>query len=293
MLDPGQYILLRAGFSQDKKPLLTLQNGENIHHFTLNEQSGTFIFKDTRYCTGWHDLRTGEVFICPTQATIGSKYEQCNACQARTGFNPAFYNTDNISRQQIERNLQPHALYLAHFGDDLIKVGISHHKRRVIRLLEQGARSAYILGTFPTAHLAREYEARIAALPSIVETVQLRKKITLLKKGYDQTAAEEQLTAKKDFIEKTLGEPFKEAQLVSFDEVYFPGATPPDLEGAIDLSSQRQISGTITGMMGSLLFCKFQNETVFLPLKNLTGYMFSFTDKGTALSLPMRQTSLF
>lgn len=292
MLDPGQYVLLRTGFSKDKEPTLTLQRNEDIYHFELKGQSITLTFENTRLCTGWHDLRTGELFICPTRSTISNKYDQCSACQARTGFNPAFYNTDNISSQQTERNLQPHSLYLAHFGGNVIKVGISHHKRRMTRLLEQGARSAYLLGTFPTAYLAREYEAYIAALPTIVETVQLRKKITLLKEEFDHGAAEEQLKAKKDFIEKEMGESFDESRLLSFDKTYFPNAIP-NLAQAIDVSSQRQISGTFIGLIGSLLFCKLQDETIFLPLKNLTGYTFSFTNAETKLSLPMQQTSLF
>ncbi len=126
-------------------------------------------------------METGVLHTCPDTLKVENKYEQCSGCQKRTGFNPAFYNATSVSEQQEARNAEPHTLYLARFGTNTLKVGISYAKRGNSRLLEQGARDALILDTFPSAHIARQYEAKIAALPNVVETVQLQTKNSRLK----------------------------------------------------------------------------------------------------------------
>src|SRR5690606_9718124 len=127
-----------------------------------------------RYCVGWHDLATGESHPCPENAATDKKYETCPACQRRTGFNPAFYHADKVSVKQEARNAEPHHLYLAYMGENYIKVGISWGKRGIKRLLDQGARAGLILETFPTALIARQYEAKIARIDGIHETTSTR-----------------------------------------------------------------------------------------------------------------------
>src|SRR5690349_6321107 len=98
-------------------------------------------------------MRSSKSYVCPDQVMIDKKFDVCPTCQQRTGFNPAFYHASSVSSQQEERNLEPHLLYLAHFGKGIVKVGISHAARNRSRLLEQGARSAIVLDIFPTAHI--------------------------------------------------------------------------------------------------------------------------------------------
>src|SRR5690606_36329769 len=144
------------------------------HAFTLKFDTAQ------RYCTGWHDLATGQNHPCTEGGMTNEKYDQCAACQKRTGFNPAVYHAASDSPQQETRNAEPHILYLAHFAPGLVKVGISYAGRGRGRLLEQGARSALILDTFPTAAIARQYEAKIASMPGIAETMLVGKKIAAL-----------------------------------------------------------------------------------------------------------------
>lgn len=177
----GVYLLVSAGFARDETPYLLLQkNGELQYYSPLDKELALSFATQQRFCTGWHNLEDGSNHPCPDTSKVDDKYDQCAACQQRTGFNPAFYNATSVSPQQEKRNAEPHILYLAHFGGTTTKVGISYANRGRARLLEQGARSALILETFPTAHIARNYEARIAALPGIAETLQLRKKNRLI-----------------------------------------------------------------------------------------------------------------
>lgn len=293
MTEAGEYLLAHVGFSKNESPVLVLQQGKTATSLMPLGHSLTLRFDTSqRFCAGWYDLRTGEDHSCPDKAEVPEKYDQCPACQKRTGFNPAFYHAASVSEQQEERNQQPHFLYLAHFGEGVVKVGISYAGRGNSRLLEQGARSALILDTFPTAHIARQYEAKIAGLPIVAETIQLRKKIIELEKPYDTTAAVKELAETQRFIEEQLQTTFARNEPLVLDALYFPTETPP-LTNMFDCSSQALISGKTVGMLGSLLFCLQQDTPLFLPLKKLVGYNVNLTYEETPISLPARQTSLF
>lgn len=293
MPEEGTYLLTHVGFTHSGEPTLSLQHGDNIHRFNPVGKTMSLKFDQSqRFCTGWYDMRTGESHLCPDGMPIDEKYEQCSVCQQRTGFNPAFYNANSVSTQQEERNQQPHILYLAHFGKGTTKVGISHAARGDARLLEQGARSAIILDTFPTALIARQYEAKIAAMPGIAETIQLRKKITSLSQPYNHTEAHSELQAVQQNIESTLKTTFDKRETRSFDATYFPTNTP-DLPKAIDMTEHKELSGHITGMLGPFLFSSQQDDTLFLPIKKYIGYSVALSRTPSAISLPSQQMSLF
>lgn len=289
----GTYLLSHVGFSPEGAPYIVLQRDNSLVSFNPLGHTTTFQFDtDQRFCRGWHDLETGEDSPCPDGQIIDDKYDQCSACQKRTGFNPAFYHAASVSPQQEARNQQPHFLYLAYFADDLVKVGISYAQRGNARLLEQGARSALILDTFPTAHIARHYEAKIAALPRICETLQLAKKIAQLEKLHDPSKAIATLTETRDRIEQALKVDFSKNDVQHFDDTYFP-TTQPKFADAYNCTADHIISGQTIGMLGSLLFCYHQDTPVFLPLKKYVGYKVTVTNTESPLSLPAQQTSLF
>ena len=293
MPDNGEYIFTNIGFSSAEKPLLLLQSGETFVDFYPIGESFTLTFDTTeRHCTGWRDITTEERFVCPTGNTVEVKYEQCSACQKRTGFNPAFYHSSSVSPQQETRNQEPHLLYLAHFGPGVIKAGISHAQRKNSRLLEQGARSAIILDTFPSATIARQYEAKIAAMPGIVETVQQRKKSELILKPYDKDNGAKELLATKEIAESKLGITFSGHTPVHLDGLYFPTPTVA-LADAYDTSDSSAISGKCIGVLGSVLFCEQGDELTYLPLKKYVGYKVAFDRSVKDIALPARQTSLF
>jgi hypothetical protein len=293
MPEAGSYLLASVGFSPQEKPVLTLQrNGEFTHFEPLGTNLTLRFDTSERFCVGWRDITKGEIFSCPDTHSVEAKYEQCSACQQRTGFNPAFYNANSVSSQQEARNQEPHMLYLARFGSSVIKVGISHAKRGISRLLEQGARDALILDTFPTAHIARQYEAKIAAMPGIIETLQLRKKQTLLEATYDHTEGERELLETKQHTEEALKVTFAGSSVANLDPLFFPEGTP-DLSESFCSSDQKIISGRVIGSLGTLLFCHYKDTPIYLPLKKYIGYQIEFLHGETPLDLPARQASLF
>jgi hypothetical protein len=293
MPDNGDYILSNVGFSLNEKPTLRLQSGEAFIDFSPLGQTFTMTFDTSqKHCTGWRDITNGSHHPCLAEQLVDAKYEQCPACQQRTGFNPAFYHANSVSPQQEARNNEPHILYLAHFGAQLIKVGISHAKRERTRLLEQGARSAVILDHFPTAHIARQYEAKIAALPGFVETVQLRKKLDLISQTYSPEDAANELATAINTVESHLNVHFNSSEIVNLDGVYFPGNLP-DLSHAYATDKELLLSGTCIGQLGSILFCAQGDEIFYLALKKYVGYTMHLTNTQTLITAPARQTSLF
>ncbi|HMH70315.1 MAG TPA: DUF2797 domain-containing protein, partial [Candidatus Saccharimonadales bacterium] len=227
MPETGTYLLTSTGFNGEQKPYIELQRSGSFTDLLPYQKTITLQFDmSQRYCIGWRDITKGERFSCPDSNKVEGKYEECAACQKRTGFNPAFYHASNVSEQQQARNNESHVLYLAHFGPDIIKVGISHAARGNSRLLEQGARSALVLDTFASAHIARQHEARIALLEGIIETVQLRKKIALMEQPYNEAAALAELLKTRQAIEQQLDLSFSQNQPTCFNSIYFPLASP-------------------------------------------------------------------
>jgi hypothetical protein len=293
MIPEGKYLLTHVGFSRDEKPVLTLQQNNQVFHLEPLGHTLTLSFDTSaRRCVGWHDITKGESFVCPDALVVDEKFEQCAACQKRTGFNPAFYNATSVSPQQEQRNLEPHFLYLAHFASGVIKVGISHAARGRARLLEQGARTAVILDTFPTAHIARQYEAKIAAIPGIAETIQIKRKLELIKQPYDEKQAIEELIEARERIAATLSASFSSSQPMTLHHHFFVNSLPR-LESAINVVKQDALSGKIIGMLGGFLFSRHQDSDIFIPVKKYTGYGVTISHIEAPITLPSQQISLF
>jgi len=216
-------------------------------HFSLRAQS-------PRYCTGRCDLASGRSQPCPDRTALpDATFEQCSPCRRATGFNPAFYFATEISPQQEQRNREPHLVYLAHFGGDTLKVGMTHARRGIDRLLEQGARLGALLGRFTDAYRARALEEHVARALGAAETVRATRKRHLLGSPFSARLAREQLEAMIARIRLLEPELALSPELVELDG-YYGG---PELfeHPYTDLSEAQPpvISGRCLGMIGDVL----------------------------------------
>lgn len=289
---PESFIFGHTSFNRQHQPYFTLQFNDKTDPMPiLGEQFSLQFDMSTKYCTGWFDFDQRINMPCPTSSEIEGRYEACVACQRKTGFNPAFYNTTAISQQQEKINQQPHNLYLAYFAPGIIKVGISQKERGIIRLLEQGARLGIILETFGTAIVARSYEAKIAKLFDIKEHVNRKQKQKLLQHAFDESAASEELYRTVQKIEKVLGFKFDHTQLISLQKFYAPAKV--DTASMIKPLNNDRFVGSAIAMIGSFCITEHQNQTWLYDLKDFTGHVATKTDIEIELERPVEQLSFF
>lgn len=236
----------------------------------LNKTSFTVEKLSQRYCIGAYDLSKLAYLPCPHKAKLdlNSKINNCTECYNKIGFNPAFYNAQKISPQQLEYNKNPHVVYLAYFSPLCIKVGIASQKRMPKRLLEQGARSAFVLKTFPNAYLARELEAKLCGGGyGILERLTSDQKLTIIcEKEYNSNLARKTLA---DFLMTINITP--ESDFLEFDSKYFYGNNY-DLSDLEKVKNPEFLSGEAIGMIGDVIILNQQEMLIATSVKKFISY---------------------
>ncbi len=285
-------IIRRVSFSSHGQPFIEFVDGVDIWQVNpLNQTIALQFDTSQRFCIGGYDMVAGENYACPHSATVDGKYEQCRVCMKATGFNPAFYHATTISEQQLARNAEPHLVYLAYFAPNVLKVGISHAKRGIARLLEQGARAAVVLLECSSADIARSYEEKMTGMYGIRDTVQLTKKTELAKVPFRAEQAQQILGRIVSDLQVDLRVTFDSEDVMLLDQYYFKTLPAPDLSQAIDLRAHDAVAGEPIGMLGSVLYCRYDEQIVSLPLKKYVGY--TVADTVGALDLGAQQMTLF
>ena len=286
------FLLSHIGFNGNNEPIVDIEIGGGIsRHPLLGETFHWTIDQSVRYCTGWFDIARHQAYACPTHEVVDDRYEQCRACRNKTGFNPAFYHAKEVSPQQQMINQRPHFLYLAYFTPTIIKVGISQEARGIRRLLEQGARVAIKLETFPSAEVARQYEARIAQLDGIVEHVLVNQKISSLKESFDEMSATALLYHVVEGVSSQLSINFANSQVIKTAQYYHE--TQPSLGTATVMKGSPYFTGTIKAVIGSLVVTEYHGRLLIYNLKSFVGYQVASRDTLIELDLPNEQMALF
>ena len=289
---PDDFLLAYASFNADNQPFIDCQIGDEIERRELFGQDLSLEFDfSTKYCTGWVDFDNHCSQVCPDSATVDGKYENCLKCRDRTGFNPAFYNADSVSAQQEKINQNPHFVYLAYFAPGVIKVGISQEERGIRRLLEQGARLALKLETFSSALIARQYEAKIARLDGIVETMPIHKKLELIKQPFERATGEEKLQQKLLEIEQKIGVSFPKSELITCEDYFHTNGI--DLMRAVPIKDQNQLAGRVRSIIGPILIADYDGQLLAYNLKKFIGYQAQTVDGTINIEIPSTQLALF
>ena len=289
---PSSFLFSYIGFDADNLPIFDIQVDGTISRYPILGKSFSLTFDlSERDCTGWLDFENHKALPCPDQATVEKKYDQCIACRNKTGFNPAFYNASSVSEQQQAINRNPHFLYLAYFAPGLIKVGISQEARGIRRLLEQGARIAIKVETFPTAEIARQYEAKISALDGVVEHVVSRKKLDLLKTLFDETKAIDELKNVLDFASKSLNIAFNKYEIVRTTSCF--NCQDVELSSAVIMKDQPNLIGNVRAIVGHTAILERDDRLLAYDLKRFVGYRANVCDENVEIELPSEQLALF
>ena len=288
----GEFLLSYASFDTENRPFLEWQiDGKTEHGDVLGQELSLAFDFSAKYCTGWVDFDNHCSQVCPDGATVDEKYENCLKCRNRTGFNPAFYHADSVSAQQEKINQQPHFVYLAYFAPGVIKVGISQEERGIRRLLEQGARLALKLETFSSALIARQYEAKIARLDGIVETMPIHKKLELIKQPFDRADGEKKLQQKLLEIEQKIGVLFPKSELIPCEDYFQTNGI--DLTRAVPMKDQNQLAGRVRSIIGPILITDYDGQLLAYNVKKFTGYQAHKIDGAIDIEIPSTQLALF
>ena len=170
-------------------------------------------------------------------------------------------------------------------------MGISQEARGIRRLLEQGARIAMKLETFPTAEIARQYEAKIAALDGIVEHIVARKKLDVLKIPFNETEATDELRRTQESISLSLGLSFDKAEIIQTTPFFH--CSDIDMRSITIMKNQPTIVGTVKAVIGHIAILQHADRLLAYNLKSFVGYQAAITNADLMIDLPSEQMALF
>lgn len=270
----------------DDNACLMLSIDGKFEQIMLNNGREISFCVDTsqRYCTGWYDISEHQAYLCEDRAHVDPGRETCFSCREKTAFNPAFYNTTEISEKQARYNNQPHSVYVAHFGGDNTKAGITADSRGLKRIYEQGALQYAVVGAFPNATAAHNLEARLIA-NGLRDTVRKSQKSAILASKYD-SAYEESILRKK--LAK-LG--YSDAEISTNIDHFFFGTYPN--EPIIAWKDSCNISGIVRGVVGNYLILENNERLYGLWLSTLYGYQVEVGSAMTRVEHEPQQMALF
>ena len=300
--DGHRVVLANYGFNEEG-PYLKFNDidTKTQHLFSVRGKTFTMRRSPRRYCVGCFDLRTFESSVCPLEVELlpTEKDDMCPACREATGFNPSFYFAETVSPQQREYNLTPHFVYLAFFSPQHVKAGISSETRGIERLLEQGARTARIVGRFENADEARGLEAALCAQAGILETMRASLKARLLAETrYNPAEAArvlEQATERMQGIGAVTAAGFAPEEIQDLSPYYFGGPSPDESELQIPEGHDDECAGVCSGMVGGMLLMRQGNFSYIVSLKEWESHMVDLLEDEVAFeydSAP-QQISLF
>jgi hypothetical protein len=170
-----------------------------------------------RRCIGYRPPEGGPPQLCPQwRAVPPGGRAQCEACERREGRLEVVASDGSRPPTGPRAGYlrSPHEVYLAAFAPDVLKVGVSGAGRTPLRVLEQGAPAALIVGQADDGLAARRLEHRLGLLGLLGarERVPLRTKRRLL---YPPPEADRLLAALREALDTMA--------------VRLPGGWPPDV----------------------------------------------------------------
>lgn len=273
--------------THDRAPFFLIQDGDGIlgrYVLEKDEPIKVTVSKSERYCSGWYDIAKHENHVCEGARNVDPKFEACYECRNRTGFNPAFYNTDVISSAQTDYNQQPHSVYIAYFGSGLGKAGIMSDSRGLDRLWEQGALLYINLGSCANASQARSLEASLIER-GLRNSVTKKQKEDVMRFKFD--LGEE--NAKFASLINELDLESDQTIVSNLDHFFFGRYTG---EQVTPISGE-MISGRIAGMVGRYLVVENGGRLFGFWLSDLPGYNVTIEKLVERMDAEPLQSTLF
>lgn len=147
------------------------------------------------------------------------------------------------------------------------------------------------LETFASALIARQYEAKIAGLSGIMETVAISKKLGLIRRPLDTAAAEQALADTLIRIQQKLGLDFPNRTLIMCEDYFHTDGR--DLSSVIDMTGHKTMAGTVVSVIGSVLITEYDGQLLAYNVKKFIGYQAQTIDGAINIEIPSTQLALF
>jgi hypothetical protein len=244
-------------FRTEEEPKIYFWQKDEVGELELLEKNLDLKFSDYILCTGHKTLDSQHK--CPHKFK-GRK--QCGYCRNKD-ISKVYTRLDFTGYEELEEEYikQDFSLYLACFGSDLIKCGVTKSERVEKRLLEQGADYWVELMRFNNGEEAYDTEIELQNRFDLKNFVRNDVKLKLLGKQKSKDLLEKKLEAIKsctEFSDKVIDCRIQENR---FNE-------PEKFEVAYS------IDGRVTGSKGNLLFYEKDNENLVVPMYKAIGRVF-------------------
>jgi hypothetical protein len=232
--------------------LLRFYSGEGVPTMIFRSESGgveslglsgeqDISFSDRLACIGYK--APGSYVACPNGAI---HTRQCPTCAARdvsraytvgdfSGY-PALYE---------EAKSQEYVLYLAGFGQDIVKCGVTRKERFENRMREQGADFGAIVATYLGPDEVYGAEAMLQSRFNFSNAVRLSQKLRRLE--FDIGAARDNFSGAVKLVENSGAVPQFEPQIIDFSGFYPLTRHPQETHAII---------GEVLGAKGEILIFK-------------------------------------
>jgi hypothetical protein len=167
-----------VAYDPSPDPALLVSDGDGLERHDLTPGTELAFTLEERSCAGRivSEDDTLRHVPCPEDAASPPRCETCSetwVCARCTG---------TCLKDEMDCH-EPHAVYLAAFAPDVVKVGVTREWRLDRRLREQGADRGAHLQTVEDGRIAREIEAEIAE--EIPDRVGIPAKLTGLHRSVD------------------------------------------------------------------------------------------------------------
>ncbi len=257
-------------FRTDPDPRIVFWKKDEVSDAALLGMEISIKFSDTVLCTGYETLLEKENteiktvhHKCPHKSK-GKK--QCYACKAKD-ISKIYTRLDFVGFEQLKDEYidQKFSIYLACFGTDILKCGVTKTERLPIRTHEQGADYWIELMRFDNGEEAYATEIELQNKFGLANLVRNITKLELLNKPKSLKLLEEKIEKIKSSEEFS-----GKLQSSEIHENKYP------IPGSFELAYS--IDGKITGSKAQMLFFRKEEKDFVVPMYDSIGRVFILKD---------------
>lgn len=245
-------------YSGESLPTIIYRQGEEIGKMEVSGKQ-YLEFSEKLFCIGFRSMEG--YFPCPHKAQNTS---QCRLCSFRD-ISKAYTRGDFSGYPELyeEAQKEEYVLYLAGFGHDLVKCGVTRKDRFALRMLEQGADFGCILASFAGPDEVYFAEAQFQSRFQLCNSVRISQKIRRLE--FDHSLAKKNFSEAVCLVRESGILNFDQSPIIDFSSHY------PRVRG---VEEKRHIDGKVLGAKGEILLFESGGRHFAVNMRKKVGSFF-------------------